>query len=58
MKKEKKKIEKIELKKKEDNISPYKKYLNSKNQAYEKYKEKYFEYHDDVKDKTHKIIDW
>lgn len=48
----------VECKKKEEKLSPYKKYLNSKNQAYEKYKQKYFEYHDDVKDKTHKIIDW
>ena len=54
----KKQIKKKEIKKKEENLSPYKKYLNNKNQAYEKYKQKYFEYHDDVKDKTHKIIDW
>lgn len=49
---------KTEIKKKDVKLSPYKKYLSSKDQKYESYKQKYFEYHDDVKDKTHKIIDW
>ena len=57
MNKNSKQPKKIEDKKKET-LSPYKKYLSSKDQKYENYKQKYFEYHDDVKDKTHKIIDW
>lgn len=56
--KKNKKNQDIKKEDKDKQLSPYKKYLKSKNQAYEKYKEKYFEYHDDVKDKTHKIIDW
>lgn len=50
-----KKQKKIKTKKP---LSPYKQYLLSKDPNYLKYKQKYFEFYDDVKDKTHKIIDW
>ena len=56
--KTKQEVKTTDKNKKKVKLNPYKEYLNSKNQAYEKYKQKYFEYHDDVKDKTHKIIDW
>jgi hypothetical protein len=32
--------------------------MKSDNAGYDKYKEKYFEYYDDVKDKTLKKQDW
>lgn len=39
-------------------LSPYQKFLQGKDPKYDKYKQSYFEFYDDVKDKTHKIIDW
>ena len=39
-------------------LSPYQKFLQGKDPKYNKYKQSYFEFYDDVKDKTHKIIDW
>lgn len=30
----------------------------NKNSETQKFKEKYFEYYDDVKSHTHKIVDW
>lgn len=38
-------------------LSPYQQYL-MKNPSYERYKQNYFNFYDDVKDKTHKIYDW
>lgn len=42
---------------KKKQLSPYQQYL-MKNPTYEKYKQNYFNFYDDVKDKTHKIYDW
>lgn len=39
-------------------LTPYQKFLLCKNARYEKYKQKYFDFYDDVKDKTHRIYDW
>ncbi len=39
-------------------LSPYQKFLQGQDAKYNKYKQSYFEFYDDVKDKTHKIIDW
>lgn len=36
-------------------LSPYQQYLQGQ---YNKSKQQYFEFYDDVKDKTHKKIDW
>ena len=58
MKTDKKNQKKEDPKQKSQKLSPYKQYLYNKDKKYEAYKQKYFEYHDDVKDKTHKIIDW
>lgn len=50
------KISKPKLKVKK--LSPYKQFLLGKDKNYQKYKQKYFEFYDDVKDKTHRIYDW
>ena len=58
---EKKLINKEKKKIKKDNsntISAYKKYKVEKDKNYLKYKQKYFDFYDDVKDKTHDIYDW
>lgn len=38
-------------------LSPYQQFLQG-DAKYNKYKQSYFDFYDDVKDKTHKIIDW
>jgi len=38
-------------------LSPYQQFLN-KNPSYERYKQNYFNFYDDVKDSTHRIYDW
>lgn len=38
-------------------LSPYQQFLQG-DAKYNKYKQTYFEFYDDVKDKTHKKIDW
>lgn len=49
---------KVKDKKKKNEISPYQKFLLSQDPKYRKYKQSYFDFYDDVKDKTHKMIDW
>lgn len=39
-------------------LSPYQRFLLEQDPKYRKYKQSYFDFYDDVKDKTHKIIDW
>ena len=39
-------------------LTPYQKFLQGKDAKYNKYKQCYFDFYDDIKDKTHKIIDW
>ena len=41
-----------------DKLTPYQKFLQGKDAKYNKYKQNYFDYYDDIKDKTHKKIDW
>lgn len=54
-----KKMKKIDIKSnKKDNLSPYQKYLLSTDMRYNKDKQRYFDFYDDVKDKTHKKYDW
>ena len=38
-------------------LTPYQQYLLN-NPNYQKYKQSYFNFYDDVKDKTHQIYDW
>lgn len=43
--------------KKSKKLSPYQQFLQG-DAKYNKYKQSYFDFYDDVKDKTHKKIDW
>ena len=49
------KIDKIDKKKE---LTPYQKFLLGGDLSYKRYKQKYFDFYDDVKDKTHNVYDW